>query len=332
MAAALSAVKAELGDTAVLLKTRALDPKLDGKSGFEVTAALDTEPVAAARIARPAAAAPAAAVPAIPAGPLGAPEVLRCLASRGVEELLARRLADAWQKKSRFSGPEQLTGALAALIPVTGESKLSGQPHVIALVGPTGVGKTTSLAKLAAHFVLDRKLRVQLLSADTHRIAALEQLEAFARLLGADFEAGYDAAEVGRHRENSKAQVVLLDTPGVGPLDDAGLQYLEKVLLAARPHETHLCLSASVRTPDLRLAATRFAALGCDRLIFTKLDETATAGQVLTALAETRLPVSCWTSGQIVPGDYEMATPEGMARLILGGLPDVETARARQGA
>ena len=327
MAEALQAVKTELGDSAVILKTRTMSVSEDGRRGFEVTAAQDLEPV---RPVRQAAMQPLAAPPVV--GAIPASGLVQTLVSRGVDELLARRLADAWQKKSRPVDSESLEKALAALIPSRNDLKLGTEPYVIALVGPTGVGKTTTLAKLAAHFVLDRRLSVQLVTADTHRIAAVEQLEAYARLLGTEFQVGYAPDEIRRHRESCKARVVLLDTPGVGPMDDAGMGYLADVLKAASPNETHLVLSAAVRTQDLRLCAIRFQALGCDRLLFTKLDETATAGQILTALAETRLPVSYWTCGQIVPGDIQAATGEGMARLILGGLPHAESVRAIQSA
>jgi flagellar biosynthesis protein FlhF len=189
------------------------------------------------------------------------------------------------------------------------------------------VGKTTTLAKLAAHFLLEKKLSVQLLTADTHRIAAVEQLQAFAGLLGTRLDVGFGPEELGQHRAANRSQILLVDTPGVGPMDDAGLSGLKRILEAVRPDQTHLCLSAAVRTPDLRLAAGRFAGVGCDRLIFTKLDETATAGQILSALAETRLPASFWTAGQVVPGDFEYATGQGLARLILGGRENAETVR-----
>ncbi|MBI5837307.1 MAG: hypothetical protein HZB25_08685 [Candidatus Eisenbacteria bacterium] len=333
MPEALAAVKADLGDAAVLLRTRALDIRVDGKRGFEVTAAAETEPVRPTREPRATLPDLPPHVPApLPVGPMRAPEVANCLVSRGVDELLARRLAEAWQKKSRSSAGIRLEDALAELIPVTKPVTPSAQPHVIALVGPTGAGKTTTLAKLAAHFVLEGKYTVQLLTADTHRIAAVDQLAAYARLLKVGFEVGFDAEELSRHRAACGTRILLVDTPGVGPLDDAGLAGLERTLAAVRPDETHMCLPAGMRTPDLRLAASRFARLGCDRLLFTKTDESATSGQLLSALAETRLPVSYWTTGPVVPGDFETATGGGFARLVLGGTPDARQQRARQGA
>lgn len=327
MGEALQAVKTGLGDSAVILKTRTMTVAEDGRRGFEVTAAQDLEPI---RASRTPASQPVQVPPVL--GAIPAAGLVQTLVSRGVDELLARRLTDAWQKKSRPADSESLEKALAALIPSRNDLKLGSKPYVIALVGPTGAGKTTTLAKLAAQFVLDRRLSVQLVTADTHRIAAVEQLEAYARLLGTDFQVGYAPDEIRSHREASQAQVVLLDTPGVGPMDDAGMGYLGDILRAASPNETHLVLSAAVRTQDLKLCAVRFQELGCDRLIFTKMDETATAGQILSALAETRLPVSYWTCGQIVPGDIQAATGEGLARLILGGLPHAETVRAIQSA
>jgi flagellar biosynthesis protein FlhF len=340
---ALAAVKAEMGDSAVLLKTRALDVRTDGRRGFEVTAAHEPDPVRAPRAsasevraalapAAPDLLQPVAAIPLQPApdGPLQPARVVHCLVSRGVDELLARRLAEAWQKKSRPGARFGLESALAALIPVVSPFKIGSQLHVIAMVGPTGAGKTTTLAKLAAHFVLEKKLKVQLLTADTHRIAAVEQLAAFARLLKVDLTVGYDAQELAVHREACRAQVLLVDTPGVGPLDDAGLDGLKRCVEAVRPDATQLCLPAPMRTADLKLSAARFTRMGCDRIVFTKLDESATAGQLLSALAETRLPVSCWTTGQVVPGDLEPASGEGFARLILGGHTDAQ--RQRLGA
>jgi flagellar biosynthesis protein FlhF len=337
---ALAAVKAELGESAVLLKTRTLEVRTDGRQGFEVTAAHEPEPVQAHRpspakvrefLAPGALPGPESVAPGpVPQGPLRPAQVVHCLLSRGVDELLARRLAEAWQKKSRPGASFALEPSLAALIPVVNPFSIAGQTHVVALVGPTGAGKTTTLAKLAAHFVLEEKLTVQLLTADTHRIAAVEQLAAFARLLKVDLTVGYDPEEMAGHRKACKARVLLVDTPGVGPMDDAGLAGLKRTLDAVRPDATHLCLPAPMRTADLKVAASRFAGLGADRLIFTKLDESTTAGQLLSALAETRLPVSCWTTGQVVPGDLEPATGEGLARVILGGSTDAQ--RERVGA
>ncbi len=318
LAEALAQVKRELGEQAILLKTRPLDPRLDRKKGYEVTAAQDQEPLVSVR--EPLAPVAAVLPPFRPAGPVNLPQVVSWLAACGVEDLLARRLADAWQKKSHSADPDGLVRLLAALIPIPQTSPKSAQTQVIALVGPTGVGKTTTLAKLAAQFVLIEKKRVRLWTLDTHRIAALEQLDGFGRLLGCPVEMLFDATEIPSCRAGMREEVLLVDTPGVGALDDAGLEQIRRMLQELRPTETHLCLAAGSRSQDLRIAARKFAAVGCDRLLFTKLDETSTAGQLLTALAETRLPVSYWTDGQVVPGDLQKATGEGLARRILEGV------------
>jgi len=181
-------------------------------------------------------------------------------------------------------------------------------PRVLMLIGPTGVGKTTTLAKLAASFHLVDEQQVALVTADTYRIAAIEQLRTFAQIINLPLEVVFDPNEfrkaLGMHGE---AQVVLVDTAGRSPKDEVRLAELKRFLEIDYPVETLLVVTATTKAPDLRLILDRFGELGLDGLIITKLDETSAVGPIIQLLWETRLAVKFLANGQNVPDDLVRA-------------------------
>ena len=212
-----------------------------------------------------------------------------------------------------------LSGYLTQVMKFTGG--LTPGAHgsrVVAFIGTTGVGKTTTLAKVAAHFVLEQNLRGALITADTYRISAVEQLKKYAEILGLPVEVVYSAAElrkaIARHRSKD---FVLVDTAGRSQYNEFQMDEL-KELLAAHPRmEKHLVVSATTKEEDASEIMTRFSVCKPDRIIFTKTDETRTIGMVLNLLAGGDLPLSFLSNGQSVPDDIIPATAERLADLLL---------------
>ena len=198
-----------------------------------------------------------------------------------------------------------------------------GRPQVIALVGPTGVGKTTTLAKMATHAALFGRMRVGLVSADTYRIAAVEQLKTFAAIARLGMEAVYRPADMGHAIERmAGCDVVLIDTAGRSPNDGAQLQDLSAFLEYAGADEVHLVLAMGTRLDDQLDIIGKFSLVKPSRLIFTKLDETTSWGAVLNVCAGmgqsgmSALPVSLLTWGQDVPDDIISPTQAQLVRLV----------------
>jgi flagellar biosynthesis protein FlhF len=244
-----------------------------------------------------------------------------------VPELLARQLvrmvADSAAPED-LSTPsaaaravrEALEDALAVAPPIRA---VSGTRRVVALVGPTGVGKTTTAAKLAARFKLQQGLRVGLLTVDTYRIAAVEQLKTYADIIDLPLAVGRDPESARRAIDELGAvDLVLVDTAGRSPKDQPKIHELGELLAEVRPDEVHLVLSASTSQRSLRAAADQFAPARPDRLILTKLDEAESLGGLAAILGRADRPVSYLTTGQSVPDDIEEADRRRLARLILG--------------
>jgi flagellar biosynthesis protein FlhF len=195
---------------------------------------------------------------------------------------------------------------------------IAGARRVVALVGPTGVGKTTTVAKLAANFKLAHGVRVGLITVDTFRIAAVEQLKTYAEIIDLPLAVVNQPVEMPRALDELGAvDLVFIDTAGRSPRDEVKIRELAEFLLQARPDEVHLVLSAVSAQPSLRAAVERFATVQVDRLILTKLDEADSLGGILGILGHSPRPVSYLTTGQAVPDDIEPADRKRIARLIL---------------
>jgi flagellar biosynthesis protein FlhF len=214
---------------------------------------------------------------------------------------------------------------LSSIIPAEAElpraaASRDGRPLTIALVGPTGVGKTTTVAKLAAAYKLRHGKKVGLVTTDTYRIAAVDQLRTYAEIIGLPLKVAMSAAEMGPVCQSlSDCDVVLIDTAGRSQKDAGRLEELRHFIAAARPHQTHLVLSSTASESVLVEAAQRFAQVSPDRVIFTKLDEAVNFGVLLTVARRVSLKLSYVTTGQEVPDHIEVGQPERLARLLLEG-------------
>ncbi|WP_240911093.1 flagellar biosynthesis protein FlhF [Paludisphaera soli] len=348
MREALARVRRDLGGDAVILAAREVRRRrLFGLSARD-TVEVDASSPSSEWVAAPAPARPPRGLP----GDLGRVHAM-------VGELSRRGLMEQWSpdlpaelastyarlleadapepsaralvlEAARASGPEDLrtpASALAAVRRVLEDSlavappirAVAGLRRVAALVGPTGVGKTTTIAKLAATLKLRRGVKVGLLTVDAYRIAAVEQLRTYAEILDVPLAVA-DEPEAARRAldDLGPLDVVLVDTAGRSPRDRERIGELGELLARLRPDEVHLVLAASTSRRSLRAAADLFAPARPDRLILTKLDEAETLGPLLAVLGRSDPPVGYLTTGQAVPDDIEPAARGRLARLILG--------------
>jgi flagellar biosynthesis protein FlhF len=194
-----------------------------------------------------------------------------------------------------------------------------GRQRVVALVGPTGVGKTTTIAKLAANFRLREGVKIGLITVDTYRIAAVEQLRTYAEIIDLPMQVVTGPSEMERALEALREQdLVLIDTAGRSPRDELRIQELKNLLAEARVDETHLVLSLTASLRSLVANVAKFAEASVNSLILTKLDEAVGMGSLVSVARKIPLPISYVTTGQDVPDDIEIARANRLARLVLG--------------
>ncbi|MBR3498107.1 MAG: hypothetical protein IKO05_03845 [Selenomonadaceae bacterium] len=196
--------------------------------------------------------------------------------------------------------------------------------RIVALLGTTGVGKTTTLAKIAAKFVLEQRTNVALITADTYRISAVEQLKTYSDILELPLEIVYNPQELAsaleRHRDRD---LILIDTAGRSQHNDYQLRELEEFLRVNPRIEKHLVISATTKATDARQIIKKFSQVEPDRIIFTKIDETGSLGMILNLMRDKRYSLSYITTGQSVPDEIERASAEILASFLLKKIDEV---------
>jgi flagellar biosynthesis protein FlhF len=250
------------------------------------------------------------------------------LINHEVSEELA---TDVVRRVQQNAKPEQLANAewvreriveqIEKIVPVSGpiERRKPVGPHIVALIGPTGVGKTTTVAKLAANLKLRERKSVGLITIDTYRIAAIDQLRKYAELIGVVLQVVSSPEDIAAAIEAmSDCEYVLIDTAGRSPSDALKLNELKRFLDAANPDEIHLVLSTTCGKASAQMAIERFGPLGVDKVICTKVDEAAQLGVLLSVCRKLNKGLSYITTGQDVPDDIEVTQAKRLARLILG--------------
>lgn len=213
----------------------------------------------------------------------------------------------------------QLATAIRRRLIIGGLTRVPrGKRWVAALVGATGVGKTTSLAKLAAGFRLQHR-RVGLVTVDTYRVGAVDQLRTYAEIMDLPMEVASSPRDMREAMARlSHCEVVLIDTAGRSPRDPHQMRELGALLGAACPDEVHLVAGATSEFDSLRSALERFTQAGANRLLLTKTDEVARPGKLLSFLLECPLPLGYVTIGQNVPEDIRPADAEKLAEWLVG--------------
>lgn len=197
------------------------------------------------------------------------------------------------------------------------------KPKVVFFVGPTGVGKTTTIAKIASSYIVDHKKKVALLTADTYRIAAAEQLRTYANILEVPFRVVYTVKEIASAIEAFKEyDYILVDTTGHSPNNEAQCENMSDLINSVDPNavkEVFLVLSAATKYKDLMKIADTYKGIADYKLIFTKVDETATLGNIYNLKLYTGAMLSYVTCGQNVPDDIEYFNPQATVKQLLGG-------------
>ena len=198
------------------------------------------------------------------------------------------------------------------------EFETSDQQKRIAFVGPTGVGKTTTLAKVAANCLGKHRRSVGLITIDTYRIAAVEQLKVYGEIMGLPVEVVLTPSQFQEalSRQHDK-DIVLIDTAGRSPKDTLSIEELSTFMDDSRGIEKHLVLSAATREAELAETISQFQKLNLDRTIFTKIDECSTLGTILNTQLNNPNPLSYLANGQRVPEDLLEIDSERVARLVI---------------
>ncbi len=249
--------------------------------------------------------------------------LLARLEENDIESELAADIVGGVEKMT--GGAAVTTEVMAALLknrvremlPV---AQIPHQARFLTFVGPTGVGKTTTLAKLAAYYTFERGKKTAIITVDTYRIGAVEQLKTYAAITG------IPVAVVNTPQDMRKAladfsdkDIVLVDTTGRAAKNAMQISETAAFLKLLPKGVTFLVVSAGTKPRDLKRIADGFRRLNCDHLIFTKLDETESGGVILNMCSYTNLPVAFVTTGQNVPEDIEPARAERLADFVLGG-------------
>ena len=199
---------------------------------------------------------------------------------------------------------------------------ISGKTKYIYFIGPTGVGKTTTIAKLAYSLIEQKQARVALLAADTYRIAAVDQLRTYAEIMNIPLYVIYSETELSEQQEElSQYDVILVDTAGRSHRNKEQRDDIERLINAVpkESREVYLVLSATTKYRDLVKITETYSQIADYRLIFTKLDETGTIGNIFNIKLLTGAPLSYATNGQNVPDDISRMDPQSVARQLLGG-------------
>lgn len=250
------------------------------------------------------------------------------LVANEVEEVYANKvIAEIEQSLKPDATVDNILSAVyQKLVLKLGETKEleyePGKTKYVFFIGPTGVGKTTTIAKLASSLKIDKKAKVALFTADTYRIAAVDQLRSYATILNLPLRVIYSDAEIKEAAEEFKGyDIVLIDTAGRSHKNREQRDDIEKLLLSVpeEQREIYLVLSATTKYNDLVKITETYSAIAKYNLIFTKLDETSAIGSIFNIKMLTDAPLSYTTFGQSVPDDISRINPQNVAKQLLGG-------------
>ncbi|MFN2341268.1 MAG: flagellar biosynthesis protein FlhF [Halanaerobium sp.] len=227
---------------------------------------------------------------------------------------------DAYIESENDDLETQLKDYLAIYFADNTEIELDSDQKVVSFIGPTGVGKTTTMAKIAAHFAVENNKRVGLITADTYRIAAVEQLQTYSEIIDIPFAVCYSSSKLQEMIEGQfrNCDLILIDTPGSSWKDQQQLGRLKDFVNHDFVDEVHLLLSLNTKSSDLRNIVSKFSKLEPDKALLTKLDETTTYGDIINVKKNHNLPLSYLTCGQDVPEDLETANADQIYKYLFG--------------
>jgi flagellar biosynthesis protein FlhF len=294
----------------------------------EIRALVQTMHAYIANGAAPAPTAEGETEPPVIAATLDEHPLLRPLMAAGVEQEVVQELLRRVPRLPHNAAVDALRRTLSARIPIGGAlPRESRHRQVAVLVGPTGVGKTTTIAKLAAIHALDYGRKVALLSLDTYRIGAIQQLRTYAELMNLPLLTATNTDEVADALEQFAGyDLVLIDTIGRGQRDEEHLQEMRQALLPVKG-VVYLTLSATADSATLLDAAQRFNLFEPDAIILTKLDEAVRVGNCINLALRRALPFAYFTTGQRVPEDITLADAHALTCAALRDITECVTAR-----
>lgn len=252
-------------------------------------------------------------------------EVRELLLDREVAPRVSDLIIEQLKKYNAFVTKENLNSyvisTISSMIPTQGfEVEAAAKPKVISLVGPTGVGKTTCIAKLAVISKIIHNLDVGLISIDTYRLGALDQLKIFSEVSNIDFLIAYEPKDIPRLMNKfRKKDLVFIDTVGRSQKNTSLLQGINDFLSQVKIDEIYLVLSAVTTSNTMIDVARKFKSLNYNGIVLTKLDEAVAYGNILNLLTETNVPVKYLTNGQVIPDDIIAADAEFVANMIYTG-------------
>ncbi len=318
----LKLVKKDLGPEAVILSSEQLEA-----NRVEVVAAVDYEEITRTRTSAPAETSPGLRELKMEIERLK--EALHQMKKSGYEMKLSKKKLEVLKLLLKRSIKEEFALRLCEKADGTGSllevlenelKTLDGSPRrkAVMLIGPTGVGKTTTLAKLASHAIRSGQ-KIAIITLDTYRIGAIEQLRFFARILGVPIEVVSSVSDlkdkVNKHASRDR---LFIDTTGRNPRDEKHLEEIRAIYDLGLPIETHLIMSANSDDVFMTEAYKHYREVGVDCLGFTKIDEAVTAGSIYNLSVLYRKPVAYITTGQRIPTDIEFPDNKTLARLVLG--------------
>lgn len=273
---------------------------------------------------------PVATVDSAPGGSAAAPlpsesPLAQELSRSGISTDLVKTILDTLDDLPPGGGSQttksRLGEAFGRLIRFAGTLKMrKNSPRIIALVGPTGVGKTTTTAKLAAMHAFNRGNKVALITMDIFRVGAVEQLKTYSRIMGIPLEVASTPKELEKAVEkHSDCDLIFIDTAGRSHKDKDKLNEMKQFFAEKFPLEVFLCLSATTKDRELSEILNRFSIFQISKVVFTKIDESESFGNMINLLMKGNLQIAYFTTGQRVPEDIEVATPAKLADMILRG-------------
>ncbi|UJF27119.1 flagellar biosynthesis protein FlhF [Planococcus sp. 107-1] len=242
--------------------------------------------------------------------------------SKEIQSELYAKLITALEQNPKMSESEIREFARTEIIEMIGfhqPAPVDKNPEIICFIGPTGVGKTTTIAKIAADFMLREDKKVGLITSDTYRIAAVEQLKTYAGILNIPIEVVESASELTHAMEVlSDCDIVLMDTAGRNYQQKQYIEELEALLSDKNKVQINLVLSLTSKYEDMKKIVDNFQTIVMDELLLTKMDETSSSGAILNLIHHYSIPIRYIANGQSVPDDIFTVTPELIADFVLG--------------